>query len=252
MTDEGDLADYLGVKIQRLSNGTIKLSQPHLIEQILEDLGFKGNTMERETPALSTVKLNQDVEGVPMQEEWDYRSIVGKLNFLEKSTRCDLSYAVHQCARFSSDPKQSHAEAVKRIGRYLLKTRNKGLILNPSGFGFDCFVDANFPSFEREGLLTTELDPSSAKSRAGYQVLLGRCPMVWSSKLIKEVCLSTMEAEYAALTKALKDVKFLQQLMEESRDMMNWRVPSEFPKVHCKAFKDDVTNLVGDHHCHDF
>ena len=31
MTDEGDLAKYLGVKVEQLPNGTIKLSQLHII-----------------------------------------------------------------------------------------------------------------------------------------------------------------------------------------------------------------------------
>jgi hypothetical protein len=44
MTDEGDLSDYLGVKITKLANGLIKLSQPHLIQQILDDLGMGEKT----------------------------------------------------------------------------------------------------------------------------------------------------------------------------------------------------------------
>ena len=37
ITMEGDLADFLGVSIDRRPDGTIHLSQPHLIDQILED-----------------------------------------------------------------------------------------------------------------------------------------------------------------------------------------------------------------------
>ena len=37
ITVEGDLADFLGVSIDRRPDGTIHLSQPHLIDQILED-----------------------------------------------------------------------------------------------------------------------------------------------------------------------------------------------------------------------
>jgi hypothetical protein len=33
-----------------------------------------------------------------------YRSVVGKLNYLKKSTHPDIAYAVHQCARFSAEP----------------------------------------------------------------------------------------------------------------------------------------------------
>ena len=35
-----------------------------------------------------------------------YRSIVGKLNLLEKDSRPDIPYAAHQLARFSKDPER--------------------------------------------------------------------------------------------------------------------------------------------------
>ena len=117
VTDEGQLSDYLGVKVEKLPEGKIKLSQPHLIDRILEDLGLNlHNTVEKPTPALSTKIIGRDPDGLPFNEKWEYRSVIGKLNFLEKSTRLDLGYAAHQCARFSCDPKESHAVAVKRIG----------------------------------------------------------------------------------------------------------------------------------------
>ena len=37
ITVEGDLADFLGVNIDRKADGSIYLTQPHLIEQILKD-----------------------------------------------------------------------------------------------------------------------------------------------------------------------------------------------------------------------
>ena len=39
--------------------------------------------------------------------------------------------AVHQCARFSDDPKHSHEVAAKRIVRYLKSTPDEGIILKP-------------------------------------------------------------------------------------------------------------------------
>ena len=51
VTDEGQLSDYLGVKIEKLPGGKVKLSQPHLIDQILEDLGLNlPHTIEKSTP----------------------------------------------------------------------------------------------------------------------------------------------------------------------------------------------------------
>jgi hypothetical protein len=63
MTDEGDLSDYLGVKITRLKNGLIKLLQPHLVDQILMDLGYNDRTASVGTPAASSIKLGRDING---------------------------------------------------------------------------------------------------------------------------------------------------------------------------------------------
>ncbi len=117
--EEGDIGDYLGIQIQRNEDGSMVLTQPQLIQSILEDLGLQAaNVKGRTTPALKTVLIHKDDGGKPHDNSFHYRSVIGKLNFLEKSTRPEIAYAVHQCARFCSSPKQSHAEAVKRIGRY--------------------------------------------------------------------------------------------------------------------------------------
>jgi hypothetical protein len=60
---------------------------------------------------------------------FEYRHVIGKLLYLEKSTRPDISCAVHQCARHPTNPKIQHTAAVKRIGRYLFGKKNKGLIM---------------------------------------------------------------------------------------------------------------------------
>ena len=102
--DMGDLNEYLGVKISKLPDGRIKLAQPYLIAQILEDLSFQKDTKGSSTPANSSTILERDLDRDRMNGDFDYRSIIGKLNFLEKSTRPDIAFAVHQCARFSADP----------------------------------------------------------------------------------------------------------------------------------------------------
>jgi len=40
-----------------------------------------------------------DLLGKPFKGDFDYRSVVGKLNYLEEGSRPDIAYAVHQCAR---------------------------------------------------------------------------------------------------------------------------------------------------------
>mgnify|MGYP000644214090 CR=1 FL=1 len=190
----------------------------------------------KDSPASKSVKLNQDLHGQPFANEWNYRSVIGKLNFLEKSTLCDISYAVHQAVRFASNPRQSHATAVKRIVKYLLKTRDKGLIMNPQQHSFDCWVDADFVG--NWDKVNADVDPSTAKSRTGFILMYGGCPLVWSSKLQREIALSTTEAEYNTLSESLRHVIHLMALTDEAK-RIGWTVTDKPPAVHCKVFEDN-------------
>jgi hypothetical protein len=57
--NEGDLTDYLRVNIERQDNGSIKLTQPHLIDQIIEDVNFQKDTKFKSIQAASTKILNK-------------------------------------------------------------------------------------------------------------------------------------------------------------------------------------------------
>ena len=65
----------------------------------------------------------------------------------------DIAMPVHQCARFSSNPKRSHEKALKKIVWYLKGTKEKGIILNADkSRGIECYVDASFaPGWKAEG-----------------------------------------------------------------------------------------------------
>ena len=89
--------------------------------------------------------LGKELNTKEFDGHFDYRSVTGKLNYLEKSTRADIAFATHQCARFSSDPRESHGKAVKWLGRYLAETKDRCMILKPDlEHSFDCYVDADF------------------------------------------------------------------------------------------------------------
>jgi hypothetical protein len=51
------------------------------------------------------------------------------MGYLQANSRPDISFAVSQCARFASAPRRSHELALIRVGQYLKKTADKGLIL---------------------------------------------------------------------------------------------------------------------------
>jgi hypothetical protein len=220
-----------------LPDGTITLTQPHLIDAILTDLKLQSTgTKGRETPALSSILLYEDPKGPPFDASFHYRSIIGKLNFLEKSTRPELAYAVHQCARFCSNPKHSHGIAIKHIGRYLLSTRDQGIILKPKRDTFDCWVDASHTGeWKRE---TAADDIDTAKSRTGYAIMFAGCPPIWSSKLQTEITLSSTEAEYIALSTAKREIIHLIYFLREAKTK-GIPVNINNAAIHCKIFEDN-------------
>jgi Reverse transcriptase (RNA-dependent DNA polymerase) len=75
--DEGAINDYLGVKIAKGKEaGTFVLTQPHLIDSVLEDLKLldHGQTASKvaDTPATFENKLHKDIHGEPFNYPWEY------------------------------------------------------------------------------------------------------------------------------------------------------------------------------------
>lgn len=75
-----------------------------LIKQIWEGLGMDHQTKAKKLPALSSKILLKHQDSEDFDQSFHYRSVIGKLNYLEKGTRPDISYATHQCARFVEQP----------------------------------------------------------------------------------------------------------------------------------------------------
>lgn len=97
ITEEGDIQDFLGVNINQRNNGSIELTQPHLIKQILKDLRLEGeNAGVKTIPAVSSKLLRRHDKSEDFDKSFDFRSVIGKLNYLEKGSRNDIAYITHQ------------------------------------------------------------------------------------------------------------------------------------------------------------
>ena len=82
---------------------------------------------------------------MPFNLNFNYRSAVGKLNYLAQTTRPDIMYATHQIAKYLSDPRQSHGEAILYLVCYLKKMRNLRLKFKPDPKkSFECYCDTDF------------------------------------------------------------------------------------------------------------
>ncbi len=84
-TQEDSMMSYLGVKFEEdTKNGSFTLTQPGLIEKIIEATNMK----ESRTNAVPAVceALGKDPDGAPFHGPWNYRSIVGRLLYLSTNT----------------------------------------------------------------------------------------------------------------------------------------------------------------------
>ena len=148
------------------------------------------------------------------------------------------SFVIQQCAKFCHNPNQQQQQAVKRICRYILKTKDKGLTLRPDkNRGLECYVDADFT-----GAWTHTLSHNSQTcySRTGFIIIYAGCPILWKSKSQSLIALRTIEAEYIALSSALREViaiiNFLEALKSKGLPM-----DGAMPQIKCRTFGDNMS-----------
>ena len=115
----GELKYFLGFQIKQSSDG-IFISQSKYVLELLKKFGVE-NSKPLRTPMSPSTKLDKDEKGSAVDQK-KYRGIIGSLLYLTAS-RPDIMFSVCLCARFQSNPKESHLKATKRILRYLSHTQ---------------------------------------------------------------------------------------------------------------------------------
>jgi hypothetical protein len=237
ITVEGDVQDFLGVNISKQSDGTVTFTQPHLIDKILEATKMdKPNLKPKDTPAPSSRILHRHSESEDFDNSFNYRSVVGMLNYLDKGSRSDIAYATHQCARFVDKPKRQHADALRWLVRYLKGTRDKGMQYKPDiSKGLEVYVDADFAGNWNKEEASTDRD--TARSRHGYFIMYAGCPIVWKSQLQTEIALSSTESEYTGLSYALREAIPIMELLKEIQKQ-GVQVVTE-ANIKCRVFEDN-------------
>ena len=176
LEDQGDLGDYLSINFSYQNDGSIIMSQSQLITQIITDVNLKLNSHLPQTPISTTNILQREfkAELCSTKHAWNYRSTIGKLNYLKKCTGTDITYATHQCARFCEVPRNFHGRTEEHLVKYLMKTKNKGIILKPDRTkSLEVFADADFSG--NWNINTAADDARTAKSRTGYIILYAGC-----------------------------------------------------------------------------
>ena len=128
VTDLGELHWMLGIEVKcDRAGGTVHLSQRSYIDSILRRYGFE-DAKPVSTPFDTQVRLTLEQAPADAAEfavmcDVPYCEAVGALNWVALATRPDIAFAVSTVARFSANPGMAHWNAVKRVFRYLVGTR---------------------------------------------------------------------------------------------------------------------------------
>jgi len=208
MTDLGELSWYLGMKVEQKDDCTT-ISQELYALKVLEELGMaKCNPTRAPGPEVlpsaddcpATEEEKQEMTTVP------YRKAIGMLMYLSVSSRPDLSFMVHRMARYVSNPGMAHWGVVKHILRYLRGTTKYGLRYYKDGsITLTGFVDASWGDKDIKRYSTT-----------GFVFIMCGGPVSWSSYAQKCISRSSTEAEYIALSDAVREGIWLRRLCNEA------------------------------------
>lgn len=164
-------------------------------------------------PKVNLVAATAD-EAAALDPATPYRAAIGALLWLSLSTRPDISFAVFVVGRYSASPRPAHWTAVKRILRYLAGMPFLGITYRKHGTElgiFSAFSDADHAG-----------DHGSRKSTSGFVVIMAGASISWLARLQKSVSISTVEAEYMALSACAMKVVWLRALFSE----LGFRQPS--------------------------
>jgi len=184
MSMMGELNFFLGLQIKQTKYG-IFINQSKYTKELLKKYHME-NCKHIATPMGSSTTLDKDESGKSVDEKI-YRGMIGSLLYLT-SSRLDIMFSVCLCARFQSNPRESHLNAVKRIFKYLSGTLNVGLWYHKgSTMSLIGYTNSDFAGCKIE-----------RKSTSGACHLFGNSLVSWSCRKQNCIALSTAEAEYIA------------------------------------------------------
>ena len=197
MSSMGELTYFLGLQVKQLQDG-IFLSQTKYAKELVKKFGLE-NSKPCNIPMASNCNLSKDEKGKKVDSTL-YRGMIGSLLYLTAS-RPDIMFSVCVCARYQSDPRESHLQAVKHIIKYISGTTNLGLwYAKDSAFNLLGYSDSDYGGCRID-----------RKSTSGICQFFGSRLISWASKKQTSVSTSTTEAEYIAAGSCCSQILWLKQ-----------------------------------------
>ncbi|CAI7854617.1 unnamed protein product [Closterium sp. NIES-53] len=213
----GDVSFYLGLHIERdVEKRCMRVHQRKYLEALAANFGqIEGHVATPFPSGFKCVKGPEE-EGVGEEERRRFHSLVGSLVYAAVNTRPDVAFATGQLARVVQCPNEEQVAAGMRVAKYLGQTATVGLqysaaaqrrqkgadSVEPGRLFLTAFSDASFAS-----------EPEDMTSVGGFICCVGGGPTAWESKKQVDQALNSVESEYMALFRAVREIVWQQRLL---------------------------------------
>ena len=204
--DLGSLKYFLGIEFH-MSDTSVQMSQSGYCKTILERFGMM-DCKPMKIPCEKNIhdELREHINSPLLQDATRYRELVGSLIYLQQVTRPDLSFITNILGQQMSKPTKFHWELGLKTLRYLKGTIEFKLNYNrANNLQLTGYADADWGN------------APDRKSQSGYVFYMSAnsSPISWSSRKQNLVATSTCDSEYVALSEAVSECLWLQQLIKD-------------------------------------
>ncbi|CAI7758563.1 unnamed protein product [Closterium sp. NIES-53] len=185
----GDVSFYLGLDIERdVEKRCMRVHQRKYLEALAANFGqIEGHLATPFPYGFNYVKGSEE-ESVGEEERRNFHSLVGSLMDAGINTRPDVAFATGQVARVVECPNEEHgADGVE-----------------PRRLFLTAFSDASYASKQED-----------MTSMGVFILCVGGGPNAWESKKQVDHALSTVESEYMALFRAVREIVWQRRLLAE-------------------------------------
>ena len=178
---------YLGMTLEKTTDGHIVLTQRAYIERMMTTLGFED--CKKVWVPSSGDKVS--IEDCPKEDPKDnpngksYREKCGMLRWIEQCTRPDISATLSELCKVQINPGGVHVKMMDHLCRYVSTTKGLGIVYgrhdpDRASGPLVMYVDSDWAG-----------DPDTFYSRGGYQSMAWQVLVTWASYKMRAIANSS-------------------------------------------------------------